>query len=344
MKSTILAENLAAIRPLFDDKLAADLTHSWTTLPKPLGSLGRLESLVVHYGLVRGTATPQARRKGLVVFAADHGIVHEGVTAGAQDETRTAVALSLRGGTPTNVLCRCSNIETVIVNAGICGSPIPGVIDRKSGEGSENFTKSPALTEEQTVHALEAGIELAAEFALRFDIVGLGQIGLGGSCSASALLAALSGREAAECTLFEEGLDDTVRDRRVQAIRTGVRFHQSSTITPLGALRALGGLDLAQLTGFLIGAARRRLPVMLDGFTTGAAAMLARALSPDSPDAFLFSHVTPHRPHAYLLKFLAVDPLIDLQITEESGFGAALGLQLLDTALHLHSEIGAPHR
>ncbi|MBI4892632.1 MAG: nicotinate-nucleotide--dimethylbenzimidazole phosphoribosyltransferase [Acidobacteria bacterium] len=344
MKSSILGENLLAIRPLFDEKLAAALNQSWNALPKPTGSLGKLESLVVHYGLVRGTATPLARRKGLVLFAADHGVVHEGVTAGTQEETRNAVELFLRGGTAANVLCRNTHTETVVVDAGVRGAPILGTLDRKSGEGSQNFTKSAALTEQQLFNALETGIELATEFALRFDIVGLGQIGLGGGCSAAAILSALSGRDAADCTILEEGLEESLRDRRLQAVRSAVRSHQKESITPLGVLRTLGGLDLAQMTGFLLGAARRRLPVMLDGFTAGSAAALARALAPDSPDAFLFSHVTPSRPHNYLLKFLSVEPLLDLQITEETGFGAALGLQLLDTALQLHAEIGAPHR
>lgn len=342
MISRLADRTLEQIRPLFDANLAATLAGRWAAQNRLPGSLGRFEHLVVHYGLVKGTAQPVAARKGLVVFASDHGIVHEGVTAEAQDDTQRQVRQFLQGGSAAGVLCRSCHIDPLLVDVGLAAEPETGAVGRKIAGGSRSMSQTAALSTEQTVAALETGIRLAEELALRFEVVGLGQLGVGGSCAAAALLSAFSGRDAADCAQREPGLDEATFNRRVQVIRTAVNLHQGEAITPLGILRTLGGLDLAALTGFILGAAARRLPVVVDGFTAGAAAVAARALSPDSLDALIFPHVDPSRPHSYLLHFLSVQPLLDLRIQEEGGFGAALGLAMLDLALHQYAEVQGP--
>jgi nicotinate-nucleotide--dimethylbenzimidazole phosphoribosyltransferase len=224
----------------------------------------------------------------------------------------------------------------------MASGPETGAIDCQIASGSQNMAKTPALTAGQTVAALEAGIQLAGELALRFEVVGLAQLGAGGPCAASAMLSAFSGRDPADCAVREPGLDDAVFNRRLQALRAAVHLHQAEAVTPFGILQTLGGPDIAAMTGFLLGAALRRLPVILDGFTAGAAALAARALAPDSLDALIFSHVDPSRPHLFLLRFLSVEPLLDLGIHEEGGFGAALGLEMLRLALHLYAEVHSP--
>lgn len=342
MISALLDRTLEQIRPLFDANLAAALAERWAAQNRRPGSLGRLENLVVHYGLVKGTAQPVAARKGLVVFAADHGIVHEGVTTEAQDETRRQARQFLQGTSPAGVLCRSCQIDTLLVNAGMAAGSETGTIDRQISQGSQSMAKTAALTAEEAGAALETGIQLAEELALRFEVVGLGQLGAGGSCAASAMLSAFSGRDAADCTVREPGLDDAVYNRRVQVLRTAVNLHQAEAINPFGVLRTLGGADIAAMTGFILGAAARRLPVIMDGFTAGAAALAARAMAPDSLDALIFPHVDPSRPHLYMLRFLSVEPLLDLSIHEEEGFGAALGLEMLDLALHQYAEVQGP--
>jgi nicotinate-nucleotide--dimethylbenzimidazole phosphoribosyltransferase len=344
MMTPLLKSTLERIRPLLDELLVEELTRRWAGKAKRPGSLGRLESLMIHYGLVKGTPDPAVRRMGLAVFASDHGIVHEGVTAEAQDDTQRQVRQFLRGGSAASVLCRNGRVEPVLVNAGVCGPNPAGALDRKLGEGSANLSKGPALTVEQLMAALDMGIQLCGELAERFDVVGLGQLGVGGSCAASAMLCAASGRDISDSAVREAGLDDAIFNRRIQAIRAGLHLHQNETVTPLGILRTVGGLDQAAMTGFILGAAALRLPVIVDGFTAGAAALCARALAPDSLDAVIFSHLEPQRPHAFLLRFLSVEPLLDLQIEEGSGFGAALGLQMLATALCLRAEIEDPGR
>jgi len=339
MISPSVTSVIERISPLMDRNVASALAGNWDALPKSNGSLGRLEDLVIHYGIVKGSASPTLQRKGLILFASDHGIVHEGVTENAQDDTRRQARQFLRGGTAANVVCRQAQIEALVVDVGIQGGLENGALDAKVASGSANFSKGPAMTVAETNAALEAGIRLAQEAALRFDVVGLGQIGVGAACSAAAMLSAMSGREAADTTPRDPGLEDAAMHRRLQAVRSGVNVNQREAISPFGTLRTLGGLDIAAMTGFLLAASMLRLPVILDSFTSAAAALAARAFEPDSLDALMFSHLEPTGAHALMLRFLAVEPILDLRLTEASGFGAALAIQLLDTSLRLYSEI-----
>jgi len=336
MISAALRSTLDRIRPLLDHHVVAALAARFDALPKTPGSLGRLEDLVVHYSLIRGTAQPTLHRKGLYVFAADHGIAAE---LGLEPNASRALALQfVRGGSPVQVLCRQAQIESVLVNVGLRGDPLPGALSHCLLEGSLNSTRGPALGIESANRALELGLRLADEAAARFDVVALGQLGLGAHAAAAALLSAASGRDASETTPRLPGLDDKAHALTTQAVRAAVNRNQAEAISPFGALRSLGGLDFAALTGFLLGAAARRLPVILDGFCASAAALSARTFAPDSLDAAIFSHREPDPAHDLLLRHLAVDPVFDLQLRESEGFAAALTIQLLSTGLHLLDE------
>ncbi|MBI5084215.1 MAG: nicotinate-nucleotide--dimethylbenzimidazole phosphoribosyltransferase [Acidobacteria bacterium] len=339
MISPEIRQAIEGISALLDRGVASALVQRWQQATAGRGGMGRLEDLVTHFGLIRGTADPALHRKGLYVFCADHGIVQEGVSSDAQDVTRRLIRQFTRGGSAATVLCRQAQIEPLLVNVGVRGPEEPGELNYKVAEGSMNSTHGPAMTEPQANAALEVGLRLANEAAERFDVVGLGQIGVGCSSAASALLSALTGRDAAETAGRGSGADDAVLTRRVQAVRAACIRNQNETISPFGALRCLGGLDLAAMTGFLLGAASRRLPVVIDGFNAAAAAAVARAFAPDSPDAMIFSHLSPEQSHALMLRFLSVEPVLDLRIREGGGFGAALVIQLLETSLRLCREI-----
>jgi nicotinate-nucleotide--dimethylbenzimidazole phosphoribosyltransferase len=290
-------------------------------------------------------AEPAVERKGLVVFAADHGVALEGVSERTQDMSRRETRQLLRGGTAAAVLCRRSGIEPLVANIGLKGPEEPGAVNMAVAEGTANLAQGPAMTDAQASAALEAGLRLAEECALRFDVVGLGMVGVGASTSASALLSALSGREAGETASRGPRLDDASYHRKLQAIRNGLIANQHERVSPFGALKSLGGLDTAAMTGFLLGAAARRLPVVLDGFESCAAALMARAFSPDSLDVMMFSHLTPDACHSLMLRFLAVEPVLRLEACEGGGFGAALAIEMLVTALDLFHgirEFGAP--
>ena len=326
-----------SIRPMLDQKLAADLNARVTSQPGQTLSLGRLDDLFIHYGLIRGSANCVLRRKGLVAFAADHGVMAEFGSDGPV-QTLRAVRQFLRGGSAAQVLCRQCGIEPLLVNVGLAGEEEPGGLNFPIAAGTMNIARGAAMSEEQTNAALEIGLHLASEAAARFDVVGLAQLGAGGDLAAAALLSALSGREAAETTVQNPGVSNSDHTGRVQSVRSAVVRHQAEAVSHFGSLRTLGGLDIAAMTGFLLGAAVHRLPVVIDGFTAGVAAAAARAMAPDSLDAMIFSHRAPVAAHAFLLKFLSVDPLLDMGFVEASGFGSALGMQMLETAILLRRE------
>ncbi|HEY3440235.1 MAG TPA: nicotinate-nucleotide--dimethylbenzimidazole phosphoribosyltransferase [Paludibaculum sp.] len=329
---------IESIRPMLDQNLAAKLNSQAAGQPRGALSLGSLDDVVFHYGLIRGSAEFVLHRKGLIAFASGHGVASE---AGDNGPTRTAGAVRqfLRGGSAAQVLCRHAGIEPLLVNVGLCGEEEPGALNFPIAPGTANIASTAAMTVEQTNAALEIGLQLAAEAAARFDVAGLAQIGAGGSIAAAALLSAFSGRDAAETTPQNPEDSSAGHARDVQSARTAVTRHQAEAASSFGSLRTLGGLDIAAMTGFLLGAARHRLPVVIDGFVAGVAAVVARAMAPDSLDAMIFSHREPSDAHSFLLRFLSVDPLLNLRISEAEGFGSALAIQTLESAIRLHREI-----
>lgn len=339
MISTAVRDAIARVHPLFDAEIARRIQLRWDSLTKPPGSLGRLEDLVTHYGIIRHDAMPPLQRKGMVVFCGDHGVAQEGVSAFPQEATREMVKNFLRGGAAVNVLCRQYGLEPLVVDCGVKGPAEPGVLNFKVAEGTSDFTKAAAMTVEQANHALESGIRLAGDCKERFDIVAIGEMGIGNTTSAAAILSAASGREAAETAGRGTGVNDTVLTRKLSVIRAGLARHKAELVSPFGILRCVGGFEIGAMTGFLLGAAAKRLPVMVDGFIAGAAAVIARGMAPDCMDAAIFSHRSDESGHRLMLDFLSVEPQFDLALRLGEGSGAAIAVHLLETALRLYREM-----
>jgi nicotinate-nucleotide--dimethylbenzimidazole phosphoribosyltransferase len=321
-----------------DPRIAAEIRRRWSSLVMPPGSLGRLEDLVLHYALVRGQASPSIRRKGLYLFCADHGVSSEGVSPWPPEVTRLMVRTYLRGGAVVNALCRQFGIELVVVDAGVRGASETGVVDKKIAEGTANFLRREAMTEQETNLALEAGILLAQEAATRFDAAAIGEMGIGNTTSASAIVSAITGRDALETVGRGSGATEAIRERKITAVRGALHLHKERLVAPFGVLQCLGGFEIAQMTGFLLGAAASRLPVVVDGFIAGAAALVARSIKPDVLDAAIFAHRSAEHAHGFLLEFMGVEPQFDLAMCLGEGTGAALGLNLLETALRVFRE------
>lgn len=339
MISQALRETVDRIRPLLDRTITTAVLSRWDELPLPQAALGRLEDLVLHYATVRGSAAPALQRKGLYVFCADQGVVEEGVTGGLGEATARDALQFVRGGAPGAILCRQYAIDPILVNVGLAGPHPPGGLNVRCVEGAANITRAPALTAAQTAQALDTGLALAAEAARRFDAVGLASIGAGSSTAAAAVFSALSARDAGETAERPRALPDAAWRRKLAAIRTALARHASDLVTPVGALRAVGGPELAAMTGFLLGAAAHRLPVVADAYNEGVAALLARCLHPDSLDAVIFSQHTGDPAHGLLLATLGVEPHLGLGLAGAPGCGAALVIHLLETALRLFNEI-----
>jgi len=321
-----------------DAHLATEIRARWTQLVLPPGSFGRLENLVVHYGLIRGKVVPSISRKGMYIFCADHGVAAEGVSLWPQDVTRTMVRTFVRGGAVINAMCRQFGIELAVVDMGVRGPAETGVVDCKIAEGTADFTRAEAMTAEQVNQALETGIVLAHEAATRLDVVGIGDMGVASTTSASAIISAVTGRDANETVGDGAGTNESSRNRKMLAVRVGINRHREHLVSPFGVLRCLGGFEIAAMTGFLLGAASVRLPVVVDGFIAGAAALLARAFAADVLDTAIFAHRSPERAHPFLLDFLHVAPQFDLDMRLGQGAGAAIGINLLETALRAYRE------
>lgn len=330
-------EQIAALA--FPEALRFRVEARWGGLTKPVGSLGQLEAAGTRYACIRNTAEPHLESKAIYVFCADHGVVAEGVSRYPQSVTMEMMRNFVRGGAAINVLCQVHEIEAVIVDIGAAGEKVEEVLDCRLANGTSNFAKMPAMSRELAARAVETGIHLAEEAADRFEIVGLGDMGIGNSTAAAALLAAFAGLSGAEVAGRGTGLDDEGVARKGRVIDEALAMHQPNPKDPLGVLAAVGGLEIAGIAGFILGAAAHRLPVMLDGFISCAGALVARALSPEAMRTCFFSHASAEQAHRRMLDFLEARPLLSLDLRLGEGTGAALGIHLLETSIRLLTEM-----
>lgn len=321
-----------------NDRLLTEVTDRWNSLTKPPGSLGRLEALVARLALIEGTARPSVDRKAMAVFCADHGVTAEGVSAYPREVTAQMVQNFLAGGAAINVLCRQFGITPMIVDAGVDTEPISGAIDLRVARGTGNFANGPAMNVEQAEQALANGAALAKQMHGRFDIAGVGEMGIGNTTSASALLCALAGIDAADAVGPGTGVDAAGIARKAEVVSGALSLHCAAVASGDGVeiLAALGGFEIATMAGFLLGAASVRLPVVVDGFIASAAALSARAINPAVQEYLLFSHVSAEPAHRRLLQALGARPILDLDMRLGEGSGAAMAMPVLDGAVALY--------
>lgn len=305
---------------------------------KPRRSLGRLEDLACRLAQVRGIdAPPPPLHKAIVVMAADHGVAAEGVSAYPQEVTAQMVLNFARGGAAINVLARQAGAKVVVVDMGVA-SPVAveGVRDCRIAAGTRNFTREPAMTREQATRALLDGAALADELAAGgVTLLGIGEMGIGNTTSASALTAAFTGAPVEEVTGRGTGVDDAGWKRKVAAIAAALALHEPRANDPLGTLAALGGFEIAGLAGVVLGAAAARVPVVVDGFISSTAALVAARLEPRSAGYLIPSHRSVEVGHRLVLRALDLQPLFDLDLRLGEGTGAALAMPLCDAALEI---------
>ncbi|HEX6715304.1 MAG TPA: nicotinate-nucleotide--dimethylbenzimidazole phosphoribosyltransferase [Thermoleophilaceae bacterium] len=306
---------------------------------KPRGSLGRIEDLARRIAAIRGSAELAPLRAAIVVAAADHGVATEGVSAYPPEVTAQMVANFARGGAAINVLARRAGAELVVVDAGtLAPCREPGVRVLRAGAGTANFVAEPAMSPRQCALCIESGIALARELGDGgVGIVGLGEMGIGNSTSAAAITAALLDREPREVCGRGTGVDDEQLARKVGVVGAALRRHQGRE--PLEVLAAVGGFEIAFLTGVALGAAGQRLVVLLDGFIATSAALVATALEPNARHAMIAAHLSPEPGHALALESLELRPLLDLGMRLGEGTGAALALPIVQSALAIVAEM-----
>ncbi|TSE24966.1 nicotinate-nucleotide--dimethylbenzimidazole phosphoribosyltransferase [Tepidimonas aquatica] len=337
---TPTTNDLPVVADLHDEALAARLQALLDDKTKPLGSLGRLEALAQRLGLILGTEAPALRAPQLVVFAADHGLAAHGVSAYPSDVTWQMVENFLAGGAAVSVLARQHGLALTVVDCGVrhAFAPRAGLVDAKVAWGTADALQQPAMTDAQCAQALQHGIDLVRR--LPGNVLLLGEMGIGNTSAAALLMSRLTGLDIADCTGAGTGLDAAGVQRKIDVLRRVLERHAQAT-EPLPALAALGGFEIAAMTGAILRAAAERRVIVVDGFITTAAVLVAARLRPHVLQRCVFAHRSGERGHALLLAHLKAEPLLDLGLRLGEGSGAALAWPLLVSACAILREMAS---
>lgn len=337
----LLSNIIGMIKPL-DREAMAKARARQDLLTKPQGSLGRLEELSIQLAGIQGKPIPHIRHKAIITMAGDHGVVAEGVSAFPQEVTAQMVYNFLGGGAGINVITRQVGARIIVVDMGVATelNPDSQLLSRKVAFGTQNMALGPAMTSEQAVKAIETGIEVvASEVAKGLDIVGTGDMGIGNTTASSAICTTITGKSVAEVTGRGTGIADKQLTHKMGVIKRALVVNRPDPKQPLDVLAKVGGFEIGGLVGVMLGAAAHRVPVVIDGFISGAASLIATALSPESKAFLIAAHVSAEAGHRLLLKYLGFKPLLDLGMRLGEGTGAALGIFLAEAAARVLAEM-----
>jgi len=315
------------------------------TLTKPLGSLGRLADLAAQIVSIRQEKFAEQIKKGVYVFAADHGVTAEGVSAYPREVTHQMVLNFLTQGAAINVLARVHHVDLRVVDIGVDADfhDIPGLLHHKVSNGTRNMLHETAMTDDELARALAVGAEVAAiALAAGQTMIAIGEMGIGNTTSASAITCALTGATAAEATGRGTGVSPEAHTRKIKVVQAVVSKHfgaSSSDSSPLEILRCVGGLEIATITGMVLAAARHKLVVVVDGFISTAAAALAVAIAPAVQGYLIAGHQSEEPGHKLLLDHLKLVPVLTLNMRLGEGTGAVLAMPILESAIALYTQM-----
>jgi nicotinate-nucleotide--dimethylbenzimidazole phosphoribosyltransferase len=336
-----LLQEIQGIEPRSPEWQARAQSHI-DRLTKPQGSLGRLEEVAAHLVAMQRSTPPSCAGKAVYVFAGDHGVTEEGVSAYPREVTVQMVLNFLQGGAAVNALAKTVGADLVIVDVGVAGDlpPAPGLRQAKVRRGTRNFALEPAMTYAETFEAMRVGMRLAEEAAQAGRrVVAIGEMGIGNTTSASAIASALTAADPDEVTGAGTGLAEKGVERKADVIRKALRLHRIRLGDVTSVLACLGGYEIAAMAGMAIGAARRRIAVVIDGFISTAAAAVAFALAPHSRDYMFAGHASQEPGHRVLLQYLGLKPLLSLDMRLGEGSGAVLAFGILEGAVRVYNEM-----
>jgi nicotinate-nucleotide--dimethylbenzimidazole phosphoribosyltransferase len=313
-------------------------------LTKPRGSLGRLEALAIEIASMKRQEIPQLKRKVIFTFAGDHGVVEEGVSVFPREVTAQMVYNFINNGAAINVLARQAGADIVIADLGMASEmniQHPNFRNRKVNAGTRNFTKGPAMTREEAVKAITTGIEIFDEEYGKepIDLVGIGEMGIGNTTPATAILAVIGGENIESIVGRGTGIDDDGLIRKITAIKKAIDVNQPRKDDGIDILQKVGGYEIGGLAGVILAAARNKVPVLIDGFISTAAALIAQLLNPVVCQYILASHRSDERGHEKMLKILNKKPILDLGMRLGEGTGAALAMHIVEAAVHIINEM-----
>jgi nicotinate-nucleotide--dimethylbenzimidazole phosphoribosyltransferase len=315
-------------------------------LTKPIGSLGRLEDIAAKIASIQRAASLDVGRKAVYVFAADHGITEEGVSAYPREVTRQMVLNFLGGGAAINVISRQAGAEVVIVDVGVDAdfASAPGMLHRKVRPGTRNMLRAAAMDESEMLKALHTGIELADQAQRqRTNVIAVGEMGIGNTTAASAITAALTGAAPSLVTGAGTGIAGAALEHKRAIIEAVLARHQlnrqGSPCDPLETLSSVGGFEIAAMVGMILGCARHRILIVVDGFIATSAAAIACALMPTVGDCLFAGHESMEPGHRILLEYLKLEPILRLKMRLGEGTGAVLAFHVIEAAARIYNEM-----
>ncbi len=311
-------------------------------LTKPPSSLGRLEEFAKRLVAIQANEHPRIDKKIVFVFAGDHGVTDEGVSAFPKEVTSQMVFNFLAGGAAINVLTRHAGAEVVVVDIGVDFdfSGMEGLIHRKVVRGTKSFLRGPALTREEAIKCLEVGMDLAHTYADKgFNFFGTGDMGIGNTTPSSAITAVITGKPASKVTGRGTGITDEGLLTKIRVIEDGIRFNKPNPKDGIDVLSKVGGAEIAGIAGLILGAAERRIPVVIDGLISTAGALIAYTIEPKVKDYMFASHNSVEIGHRAMLDIMGLQPILDLDLRLGEGTGAALAMLLIEGGLKIFKEM-----
>jgi nicotinate-nucleotide--dimethylbenzimidazole phosphoribosyltransferase len=311
-------------------------------LTKPKDSLGRLEEFAKRYCAIRGEEYPKIDRKVIVAFAADHGITEEGVSAFPKEVTVQMVLNFLKGGAGVNVLARHVGAEVLVVDIGVEHDfkKSKNLILNKINYGTKNFSKGPAMSRKEAEASIERGIIIADKLKSHgYQIIGTGDMGIGNTTPSSAVISVMTSSYPKDVTGRGTGIGDRAYLRKIKLIEKGIKINQPDPTDPIDVLTKVGGFEIGGIAGLIIGSSANRIPVVVDGFISGAGALIALKLAPKVKEYIFFSHISEEKGHKILFDYLGEKPILDLSLRLGEGTGAALGISLIEAGVKILTEM-----
>jgi nicotinate-nucleotide--dimethylbenzimidazole phosphoribosyltransferase len=330
-----------SIKPL-DERAMAEARMRQDNLTKPQGSLGQLEFVSIRVAGIKGNPRPKIHHKVIFTLAGDHGVTRKGVSAYPSEVTPQMVYNFLRGGAAINVLARQVGARVIIADLGVASvlERHSQLKDKKVALGTHNIAEGPAMSREEAIRSIEAGMELVEEELTKgMDILGTGDMGIGNTTPSSAITAVLTGVDVAAVTGKGTGLDEEGWKRKVKVIEKALALNQPDPKDTIDVLSKVGGFEIGGIVGLILAGARYRIPVVIDGFISGAAALIATSLSPQVKPYLIASHQSAEPGHKRILEHLGLIPLLNLNMRLGEGTGAALGIFLVEASLKILDEM-----
>lgn len=325
-----------------DYSLAEKTQKRLDNLTKPQGSLGRLEELAKQVVEITKNENPPVKNKVIFIMAGDHGVVKEGVSAFPAEVTSQMIYNFLRRGAGINVLADHTGARVVVADIGVATDldPHPELIIKKVDYGTKNILSGPAMTKDQAIKSVETGIEIfEAELPKGIDIAGTGEMGIGNTTPSSAIAAVITGEAVEYVTGRGTGIDDETFTHKVEVIKKAIEVNKPVPEDAIDVLYKIGGFEIGGLVGVILAAASKRVPVVIDGFISGAAGLIAYQLEPKVKDYMIAAHCSVEQGHKIILDYIGLKPLLDLDLRLGEGTGAALGMSIVEAAIKILTEM-----